>query len=109
MLANWTYHEQDDYYIDWQGVRQRQVQYNPSWQYFKFKAKVTLQSKTDKRCRKIDVEPVFGQMKSVFGMRRTHSLGKKKGETDVGLMLMMMNLSKYWNRRGIKVLPLKQK
>lgn len=146
-LANWTYNEQDDYYIDWQGVRfnfkrygqrknkvtglisdlkiyeadefqltdelielsktksgrQRQVQYNPSWQYLKEKAKQTLQGEAGKRiygCRKIDVEPVFGHMKNVFGMRRTHLRGKKKVETDVGLMLMMMNLSKYWHRGG---------
>ncbi|WP_290628228.1 transposase, partial [Lactobacillus sp.] len=52
--------------------------------------------------RKTDVEPIFGHMKSIFGMRRTHLRGKKKVETDVGLMLMMMNLSKYWNRRVLK-------
>ncbi|MDF7637847.1 IS1182 family transposase [Lactobacillus sp. ESL0791] len=92
--------------------RQRQVQYNPSWQYFKAKARATLQSEAGRRiygCRKTDVEPVFGHMKSVFGMRRTHLRGKKKVETDIGLMLLMMNLSKYWNRRGVKGLFLKQK
>ncbi|WEV40816.1 IS1182 family transposase [Lactobacillus sp. ESL0681] len=146
-LANWTYNEQEDYYLDWQGVRfnfkrygkrrnkstglisdlkiyeadefqltaeltelaktksgrQRQVQYNPNWQYLKEKAKQTLQSSEGKRIygyRKTDVEPVFGHMKNVFGMRRTHLRGKKKVETDVGLMFMMMNLSKYWSRRG---------
>ncbi|MDF7683246.1 IS1182 family transposase [Lactobacillus sp. ESL0679] len=149
-LVNWTYNEQDDYYLDWQGVRfnfkkyskrknkstglvsdlkiyeadefqltaeltelaktksgrQRQIQYNPSWQYLKEKAKQTLQSDEGRRiygCRKSDVEPVFGHMKSVFGMRRAHLRGKKKVETDVGLMFMMMNLSKYWSRSGPKV------
>ena len=85
--------------------RQRQVQYNPSWQYFKEKAKETLQSTEGKRIygmRKTDVEPIFGHMKSVFGMRRTHLRGKKKVETDIGLMFMMMNLSKYWNRKVLK-------
>ncbi|WEV43135.1 IS1182 family transposase [Lactobacillus sp. ESL0684] len=146
-LANWTYNEQEDYYLDWQGVRfnfkrygkrrnkstglisdlkiyeadefqltaeltelaktksgrQRQVQYNPNWQYLKAKAKQTLQSSEGKLIysyRKTDVEPVFGHMKNVFGVRRTHLRGKKKVETDVGLMFMMMNLSKYWSRRG---------
>ena len=83
--------------------RQRQIQYNPSWQYLKEKAKKTLQSEDGKRiygCRKTDVEPIFGHMKSVFGMRRAHLRGKKKVENDVGLMFMMMNLSKYWTRRG---------
>nr|WP_290626429.1 IS1182 family transposase [Lactobacillus sp.] len=85
--------------------RQRQVQYNPSWQYFKEKAKETLRSEEGKHIygmRKTDVEPIFGHMKSIFGMRRTHLRGKKKVETDVGLMFMMMNLSKYWNRRVLK-------
>nr|WP_182438073.1 hypothetical protein [Lactobacillus bombicola] len=36
-------------------------------------------------------------------------LGKKKVETDVRLMFMMMNLSKYWNRRGTKGVLLTQK
>ena len=48
------------------------------------------------------MEPVFGHLKNVFGMRRTHLRGKKKVETDVGIAFMMMNLSKYWNRRWSK-------
>jgi hypothetical protein len=70
--------------------RQRQIHYNPNWQYLKEKAKETLQSEEGKRiygCRKSDVEPIFGHMKSVFGMRRTHLRGKKKVETDVGSCL----------------------
>lgn len=148
-LANWYYNEEDDYYIDYQGVRfnfkyysrrkdkttgqvrdfkiyeadkfqltpeleklaktpsgrQRQVRYNPSWQYLKEKAKEVLQSDEGKRIysiRKYDVEPIFGHLKNVFGMRRTHLRGKKKVETDVGLAFMMMNLSKYWSRRWSK-------
>lgn len=61
--------------------RQRQIRYNPNWQYLKEKAKETLQSEEGKRiygCRKSDVEPIFGHMKSVFGMRRMHLRGKKK-------------------------------
>lgn len=85
--------------------RQRQIHYNPNWQYLKEKAKETLQSEDGKRiygCRKSDVEPIFGHMKSVFGMRRTHLRGKKKVETDIGIMFMMMNLSKYGNKRKVK-------
>nr|WP_238318568.1 transposase [Lactobacillus hamsteri] len=52
--------------------------------------------------RKYDVEPIFGHLKNVFGMRRTHLRGKKKVETDVGIAFVMMNLSKYWNRRWSK-------
>lgn len=85
--------------------RQTQVRYNPNWQYLKEKTKEVLQSPEGKHIysmRKYDVEPVFGHLKNVFGMRRTHLRGKKKVETDVGIALMMMNLSKYWHRRWSK-------
>ena len=85
--------------------RQRQVRYNPNWQYLKEKAKAVLQSPEGShiyRMRTYDVEPIFGHLKNVFGMRRTHLRGKKKVETDVGIAFMMMNLSKYWNRRWSK-------
>ena len=84
---------------------QRQVRYNPNWQYLKEKAKAVLQSPEGRHSysmRKYDVEPVFGHLKNVFGMRRTHLRGKKKVETDVGIAFMMMNLSKYWHRRWPK-------
>ncbi|WP_103662715.1 IS1182 family transposase, partial [Lactobacillus sp. HT06-2] len=85
--------------------RQRQVRYNPNWQYLKEKAKEVLQSPQGRHIysmRKYDVEPIFGHLKNVFGMRRTHLRSKKKVETDVGIAFMMMNLSKYWNRRWSK-------
>ncbi|MCT0164812.1 IS5/IS1182 family transposase, partial [Lactobacillus helveticus] len=85
--------------------RQRQVRYNPNWQYLKEKAKEVLQSPEGRHIysmRKYDVAPIFGHLKNVFGMRRTHLRGKKKVETDVGIAFMMMNLSKYWNRRWSK-------
>ena len=85
--------------------RQRQVRYNPNWQYLKEKAKEVLQSEEGKHIygmRKYDVEPVFGHLRNVFGMRRTHLRGKKKVETDIGIVFMMMNISKYWNRRWSK-------
>ena len=85
--------------------RQRQIRYNPNWQYLKEKAKETLQSEEGKRiygCRKSDMEPIFGHMKSVFGMRRTHLRGQKKVETDVGIMFMTMNLKKYGAQKKVK-------
>lgn len=54
------------------GGRQRQVRYNPNWQYLKEKAKEVLQSPTGRHIygmRKYDVEPVFGHLKNVFVMR----------------------------------------
>ena len=61
--------------------RQRQVRYNPNWQYLKEKAKAVLQSPEGRHSysmRKYDVEPVFGHLKNVFGMRRTHLRGKRR-------------------------------
>lgn len=46
--------------------RQRQLRYNPNWQYLKEKAKEVLQSPTGRHIygmRKYDVEPVFGHLK----------------------------------------------
>lgn len=44
--------------------------------------------------RKVDVEPVFGRMKGVFGVRRVHVRGQKVVETEIGFLLMSMNLTK---------------
>ena len=63
------------------------------------KAKEVLQSEEGRHIygmRKYDVEPVFGHLKNVFCMRRTHLRGKEKVETDIGIAFMMMNLNKYW-------------
>ena len=76
-----------------------------NWQYLKEKTKEVLQSPEGRHIysmRKYDVEPIFGHLKNVFGMRRTHLRGKKKVETDIGIAFMMMNLCKYWNRRWSK-------
>lgn len=84
---------------------QRQMRYNPNWQLLKEKAKQVLQSDEGRsiyKKRKTDVEPIFGHMKNVFGMRRAHLRGKKKVETDIGIMFMMMNLSKFRNRKVVK-------
>ena len=61
---------------------QRQVRYNPNWQYLKEKVKEVLQSRDSKHIysmRKYDVEPVFGHLKNVFGMRRNPFKRKKEG------------------------------
>lgn len=49
--------------------RQRYMQVNPTWNYYKAKVKATLSSDEGKaiyRRRKFDVEPVFGHMKRVL-------------------------------------------
>ena len=99
-LANWFYDEQDDYYLDQNDVRfsfkyysrgkdktTGQGRYNPNWQYLKEKVKAVLQSPEGShiyRMRKYDMEPIFGHLKNVFGMRRTHLRGKKKIGTEDG-------------------------
>ena len=137
---NWPYNEEDDYYIDYLGVRfsfyrysvrkdrygfkrdlkiyqadkiqlsseldelaktssgrQRQIQVNQTWNYYREKIKENLSSDEGQavyRRRKYDVEPVFGRMKRDFGVRRTHLRGQKPVENDIGLVLMSMNLVK---------------
>ena len=75
----------------------KQIRYNPTWNYFKNLVKDALTSKEGARMyakRKVDVEPVFGRMKGVFGVRRVHVRGQKVVETEIGFLLMSMNLTK---------------
>ena len=48
--------------------------------------------------RKIDVEPVFGQIKACLGYKRCNLRGKRQMRIDMGLVLMTDNLLKY-NKR----------
>ncbi|WP_284120681.1 IS1182 family transposase [Streptococcus canis] len=47
---------------------------------------------------KVDVEPVFGQIKACLGYKRCNLRGKQRVEIDMGLVLMANNLLKY-NKR----------
>ena len=47
---------------------------------------------------KIDVEPVFGQIKACLGYKRCNLRGKRQVKIDMGLVLMANNLIKY-NKR----------
>ncbi|SDB48096.1 Transposase DDE domain-containing protein, partial [Streptococcus henryi] len=70
---------------------------NPTWNYFKELIKEELHSEEGSRIyakRKIDVEPVFGRLKSVFGVRRVHVRGNQAVQTEVGFLFMSMNLTK---------------
>lgn len=49
--------------------------------------------------RKIDVEPVFGQIKACLGYKRCNLRGKRQVRIDMGLVLMANNLLKYNKRR----------
>ena len=48
--------------------------------------------------RKIDVEPVFGQIKACLGYKRYNLRGKRQVRIDMGLILMANKLLKY-NKR----------
>ncbi|AZP05727.1 hypothetical protein EJN90_07825 [Jeotgalibaca ciconiae] len=52
--------------------------------------------------RKNDVETVFGRLKGIFGMRRTHVRGKQAVHNDIGIMLMSTNLTKLVLEAGRK-------
>ena len=59
--------------------------------------KQTLHSEEGSRIyakRKIDVEPVFGRLKSVFGVRGVHVRGKQAVSTEIGFIFISMNLTK---------------
>ncbi|WP_150820465.1 transposase, partial [Streptococcus pneumoniae] len=45
--------------------------------------------------RKIDVEPVFGQIKACLGYKRCNLRGKRQVRIDMGLVLMANNLLKH--------------
>ncbi|MEW4353296.1 IS1182 family transposase [Streptococcus pneumoniae] len=76
---------------------QKQIHYNPTWNYFKEVIKEQLHSEEGSRIyakRKIDIEPVFGRLKSIFGVRRVHVRGNQAVQTEVGFLFMSMNLTK---------------
>ena len=50
--------------------------------------------------RKIDVEPVFGQIKACLGYKRCNLRGRRQVKIDMGLVLMANNLLKYNKRRS---------
>lgn len=77
--------------------RQKQIHYNPTWNYFKELIKEELHSEEGSRIyakRKIDVEPVFGRLKSIFSVRRVHVRGRQAVQTEIGFLFMSMNLTK---------------
>ena len=49
--------------------------------------------------RKVDVEPVFGQIKACLGYKRCNLRGRRQVKIDMGLVLMANNLLKY-NKRS---------
>jgi len=51
--------------------------------------------------RKVDVEPVFGQIKACLGYKRCNLRGRRQVKIDTGFVLMANNLQKF-NKKLMK-------
>ncbi|HEL1340755.1 TPA: IS1182 family transposase [Streptococcus equi subsp. zooepidemicus] len=89
------------YADDPESTPQKGCYINERYQQLKAKEYQALLSPEGRRIfaqRKIDVEPVFRQIKACLGYKRCHLRGKRQVKIDMGLVLMANNLLKY-NRR----------
>lgn len=88
--------------------RNRQIQVNNTWRYFKAECKKKLleeKTRSIYKRRKIEVEPVFGHLKAQLAFHRFHLRGKQGTKIDIGLALMALNLkklAKYMERKRLK-------
>lgn len=77
---------------------QKGLYINQRYQRLKEKESQALLSEEGSRIfaqRKVDVEPVFGQIKACLGYKRCNLRGKRQVRIDMGLVLMANNLLKY--------------
>lgn len=80
---------------------QKALYVNERYQELKHQERQALLSEEGSRIfaqRKVDVEPVFGQIKACLGYKRCNLRGKNQVSIDMGLVLMANNLLKY-NRK----------
>lgn len=83
---------------------QKGLYLNKRYQELKAKERKSLLSQEGSRIfakRKVDVEPVFGQIKACLGYKRCQLRGKRQVTIDMGLVLMANNLLKYNKKRPI--------
>ena len=83
---------------------QKGLYVNERYQLLKAKESQTLLSDEGSHIfaqRKIDVEPVFGQIKACLGYKRCNLRGRRQVKIDMGLVLMANNLLKY-NKRTVQ-------
>lgn len=87
------------YYADEpESAPQKGLYMNERYQNLKAKECQALLSPQDRQIfaqRKIDVEPVFGQIKACLGYKRCNLRGKRQVRIDMGLVLMANNLLKH--------------
>ncbi|MDK6689816.1 transposase, partial [Aerococcus urinae] len=84
--------------LDPKNAPQKALYYNKNYQELKNIETQKLLSEEGSKLfskRKIDVEPVFGQIKAILGFTRFNLRGKTRVKTDVGLAFMANNLKKY--------------
>lgn len=75
----------------------RQININANWEYFKNKAKEQLSSEVGQSIyaqRKIDVEPIFADLKAHLSFNRLSVRGLENAKIEIGLALMSNNLAK---------------
>ncbi|WP_338757170.1 IS1182 family transposase [Levilactobacillus brevis] len=80
-----------------QSGRPRQISINANWEYFKNKAKEQLSSEIGRQVygqRKIDVEPIFANLKAHLAFKRFSVRGLSATWNEVGIALMANNLIK---------------
>ncbi|WWC49478.1 IS1182 family transposase [Aerococcus tenax] len=91
--------------LDPKNAPQKALYYNKNYQELKNIETQKLLSEEGSKLfskRKIDVEPVFGQIKAILGFTRFNLRGKTRVKTDVGLAFMANNLKKYSKIKAIK-------
>ena len=89
--------------LDPENAPQKSFSYNWHYEELKEKESNKLLSPEGSKIfsqRKIDVEPVFGQIKANLGFTRFHLRGKEKVKVDIQLALMANNLRKYNARKA---------
>ena len=107
-LANWHYNDKEDSYTHPDGwcYRFHHIKHQKTQTDFQQEIKVYYADEPESAPqgrqifaqRKIDVEPVFGQIKACLGYKRCNLRGKCQVRIDMGLVLMANNLLKY-NKR----------
>lgn len=77
----------------------RKTHWNLNWEYLKTQAKQRMEEHFSLyQQRKIDVEPVFGAIKTNLGFKRFHVRGKEKVRREIGLVFLAHNFRKLGKR-----------
>jgi transposase len=81
----------------------KKIMRNYNWEYFKAQINQKLSEPETKEIynqRKMDVEPVFGFMKAILGFTRMSVRGINKVKSELGFVLMALNIRKVVAQRA---------